>query len=124
MSNAASPGAPNAAPALGWRRDAPPGNYATNHGDGTLELDQRAQLQESSLQRTRWEAQSRSERSELRQHDARVQHVKHVEARLNLETPQLQRPFQVDIQLVPALQVLRARRDQVHGHRRRATSWE
>src|SRR5688500_7321241 len=37
MSNAARPGAPGAhACALGWRRDAPPGNYAANHADGTL----------------------------------------------------------------------------------------
>jgi hypothetical protein len=35
-SNAASPGGPNAAPALGWRRDAPPGNYVANHAVGTL----------------------------------------------------------------------------------------
>src|SRR5213592_2341376 len=35
-SNAASPGVPNAAAALGWRRDAPPGNYVTNHCYWTL----------------------------------------------------------------------------------------
>src|SRR5207249_10366348 len=35
-SNAASPGVPNAAAALGWRRDAPPGNYVTNHCYRTL----------------------------------------------------------------------------------------
>src|SRR5438034_8439047 len=30
-SNAASPGVPNAAAALGWRRDAPPGSYVANY---------------------------------------------------------------------------------------------
>src|SRR5262245_16359536 len=36
MNNAASPGGPNAAPALEWRRDVPPGSHVANHAVWTL----------------------------------------------------------------------------------------
>src|SRR5207247_62639 len=66
----------------------------------------------STNERCLWRAERRSETRVLREHDTRIERIEDVELSLGLQPPELERPPQSEIELVPSIVELRVRRIQ------------
>src|SRR5205807_1032581 len=88
------------------------------------ELDEASELEESPERRQRGRSQRGSEVLVLTEDDARVEDVVDFDSRLEFQTAHVKHPLEIQVQLIPPLQVLAAGWDQLNRDDLVATAGE